>query len=738
MGKIIESVMFCGLLARIFQFAAVGPGCFSETLLRTGNEYLEYRFLVVIIGSAVDHPQTSHLRSLTYRPDIDGLRAIAVLSVVGFHAFPLWIHGGFIGVDIFFVISGFLISTIIFDRIEAGRFSFLEFYGRRVRRIFPALVLILALTYAFGWFALFPYEYEQLGKYIAAGAGFVSNIVLWNDSGYFDNAAGTKPLLHLWSLGIEEQFYIVWPPLVWLAYRCRIRILGFILAIAAASFALNIFGIFIDDVSTFYSPQTRFWELLVGALLAWRTLRGSGRISEFERKMAGLFGQSDPTQTDEQLIAKLRRLQSWSGASLIAVALIFLDKARPFPGWWALLPTIGAALIIAGGPQSGFNRKALSHPVMIWFGLISYPLYLWHWPLLSFAEIIQGAVPSAGIRFTAAAMSVLLAWLTYVLLEKPIRRGMPVGLKKTVPIMLMVIVGGLGYTCYYSRGLPGRSSITNAQTTLSYLAWGQGEFSDSTCRKYFPKFEYCRIAVDAQPTIALIGDSHANHFFLGLAEQYRKKNENLVMLGQAACPPLIDITSGYRGKLDWCKNNSSDALKEIANLPSVHTVILAANWHLYINGSRFAAHYRALPPWEIRVIGKPAEEYNSNVFGEQLRKTIELLERHSKNVILVKQIPELDYEVMNCLAVRPIRSWGKEVRCETSSEEVKAYLKEYETYFDGVLVDEVGLTVWDPYLNFCNDRRCVSVVDGKPLYRDDVHLSKLGSEYFAREILAPH
>jgi peptidoglycan/LPS O-acetylase OafA/YrhL len=686
----------------------------------------------------MDHPQINHPRSLTYRPDIDGLRAIAVLSVVGFHAFPLWIRGGFIGVDIFFVISGFLISTIIFHGIEAGRFSFLEFYGRRVRRIFPALVLILALTYAFGWFALFPNEYEQLGKYIAAGAGFVSNIVLWNESGYFDNAAGTKPLLHLWSLGIEEQFYIVWPPLVWLVWRCRIRILGFTLAIAMASFALNVFGIFIDDVSTFYSPQTRFWELLIGSLLAWRTLHATGKISVFERKIARLLGQSYLTHTDEQLIATFRRLQSWSGACLIAVALLFLDKARPFPGWWALLPTIGAALIIAGGPQSGFNSKLLSHPVMIWFGLISYPLYLWHWPMLSFAQVIQSEVPNAGIRFTAAALSVPLAWLTYVLLEKPIRRGKPIGLKTTVPIVLMAIVGGLGYACYHSRGLPGRSSITNAQTTLSYLAWEQGEFSDSTCRKYFPKFEYCRMAVDAQPTIALIGDSHANHFFLGLAEQYRKKNENLVMLGHSACPPLIDITSRYRGRFDWCKNNSSDALKEIANLPSVHTVILAANWHLYINGSRFAAHYGTFPPWEIRFIGKPGAEDNINVFEGQLRKTIELLERYSKNVIVVKQVPELDYEVMHCLAVRPIRIWGKEARCETPSAEVKVYLKEYETYFDRVLVDEVGVTVWDPYPYFCDDRRCVSVVDGKPLYRDDTHLSKLGSEYFARKILAPH
>ena len=366
--------------------------------------------------------QVSPLASSQYRSDIDGLRAIAVLSVVGFHAFPLGIRGGFIGVDIFFVISGFLISTIIFDGLEAGVFSFSEFYGRRIKRIFPALALILLASYAFGWFALFPHEYAQLGKHIAAGAGFVSNFVLSNESGYFDNLAETKPLLHLWSLGIEEQFYIVWPLLLWLAWRFRIRILGLTVAVAVASFALNIFGIFIDDVPTFYSPQTRFWELLTGSLLAWHRLQGVDETSERQRKVSALLGRFSGRRIAEDFRATARHLQSWSGACLIAFALLFLTKSQPYPGWWALLPTIGAALIIAGGARSGFNRKILSHPVLVWFGLISYPLYLWHWPLLSFARIMVGDVPSAGIRITAVALSVPLAWVTWVLLEKPIRR----------------------------------------------------------------------------------------------------------------------------------------------------------------------------------------------------------------------------------------------------------------------------------------------------------------------------
>ena len=204
----------------------------------------------------------SHLSSPNYRPDIDGLRAIAVLSVVAFHAFPNRFCGGFIGVDVFFVVSGFLISIIIFQNLDRGTFSFTEFYSRRIKRIFPALILILIASYVFGWFALLSDEYKQLGKHIAGGAGFISNFILWKEIGYFDNSAETKPLLHLWSLGIEEQFYIFWPPLLWLAWKRNFNLLTITIVVAVVLFYLNIKGIKKDVVATFYSPQTRFWELL--------------------------------------------------------------------------------------------------------------------------------------------------------------------------------------------------------------------------------------------------------------------------------------------------------------------------------------------------------------------------------------------------------------------------------------------------------------------------------------------
>jgi peptidoglycan/LPS O-acetylase OafA/YrhL len=242
--------------------------------------------IAVRVTMTYNQPHLSHPK---YRPDIDGLRAIAVLSVVAFHAFPNLVKGGLIGVDVFFVISGYIISTIIFENLDRGTFSLAEFYARRIRRIFPALLLVLVASYAFGWFALLADEYKQLGKHIAAGAGFVSNIVLWNEAGYFDNSAETKPLLHLWSLGIEEQFYIVWPLLLWLTWKQKFNLLTITIPLAAASFYLSVKGIGKDEVANFYSPQTRFWELLSGSLLAWMTLYKKDALDSVETKLDDLL-----------------------------------------------------------------------------------------------------------------------------------------------------------------------------------------------------------------------------------------------------------------------------------------------------------------------------------------------------------------------------------------------------------------------------------------------------------------
>jgi peptidoglycan/LPS O-acetylase OafA/YrhL len=361
-------------------------------------------------------------RPITYRPDVDGLRAVAILSVLCFHTFPRFLPGGFVGVDVFFVISGYLISSIILSGLASDRFSLRQFYARRIRRIFPALLVVLAACLAFGWVTLLAGDYEQLGKHVAAAAGFGVNLVLWQESGYFDSAAALKPLLHLWSLGVEEQFYVFWPALLWLAWKRRVNLLALTLSIIAVSFWLGARITNANAAAVFYSPITRLWELLFGCFLALTPTY----VSSFFKK---------PQTRGENL-------KAFAGLFLIAAAVFGLRGSVAYPGWRALLPTAGAFLLISAGPDAWLNRRVLSHPILIGIGLISYPLYLWHWPLLSFVRIM-GLPDLPIIRIALALASIGLAWGTYSFIERPARHSRTattVGLL----LVLMVAIGSAG------------------------------------------------------------------------------------------------------------------------------------------------------------------------------------------------------------------------------------------------------------------------------------------------------
>lgn len=311
-----------------------------------------------------------------YRADIDGLRAIAVLAVVGFHAFPGRFKGGFIGVDIFFIISGFLISSILFSNLENDRFSFVEFYANRIKRIFPALIVVLSACFAFGWFVMFPDEYQQLGKHITAGSAFVSNFGFWQESGYFDTTSELKPLLHLWSLGIEEQFYIVWPLLLWLLWKKRFNLLILAVLITLVSFVYSVRTVLQDPVAAFYSPLSRCWELMIGSILAYQNLHQPLWIEGIAQRATSFLGGNGLMRASKGSNT-LKDVMAFCGMALIVWGFLFITKEKPFPGSWALFPALGTYLIVAAGPQAYFNRTILSRRLLVWVGLISYPLYLW-------------------------------------------------------------------------------------------------------------------------------------------------------------------------------------------------------------------------------------------------------------------------------------------------------------------------------------------------------------------------
>lgn len=478
-----------------------------------------------------------------YRPDIDGLRALAISSVLVFHAFPSSLRGGFVGVDIFFVISGFLISSIIFRGLEEDRFSFSEFYAHRARRIFPALILVLGATAAFGWFALLPDEFKQLGKHLAASTAFLQNMALWSEAGYFDTASELKPLMHLWSLAIEEQFYLIYPLVIWGAWRLRLNVLTTVVLLGALSFALNIKGLDKDAIRTFYVPQTRFWELLAGSLLAYVHLFKQRQCLTVLKRIlftgSVLRHPSAPGDDDRYL----KNLLSLSGLALLLASVTCIRAERPFPGWWALAPVTGAFLVILGGKESWGNRKLLSHPLMVFIGTISYPLYLWHWPLLSFAKILNAETPSAAVRAFALVVSFVLAWMTYRLVERPIRFGPKTATRTAALCLALACIGGLGALVSRLEGVPDRiPSQVRALMNHPEPDWFTRVRGD-VCHLQAPLAnKHADLCLETgKPSIMLWGDSHAASLYMGLRHLQQTSDLGLIQLTQAGCGPVFDL-----------------------------------------------------------------------------------------------------------------------------------------------------------------------------------------------------
>jgi peptidoglycan/LPS O-acetylase OafA/YrhL len=482
-----------------------------------------------------------HLVHPKYRPDIDGLRAVAVLAVVVYHAFPKVVRGGFIGVDIFFVISGYLISTIIFGSFAGAGFSYREFYARRIRRILPALLPVMTATCVVGWYVLLTDEFRELGKHLLASAGFVSNLALWNEAGYFDTAAESKPLLHLWSLAVEEQFYIFWPLFLGLVWRARApvgraRMAWWIGIVGTLSFLLNVATIHRHPEAVFYSPLSRIWELAAGALLAHSALRRTtprGALDSETRVMTGLL--------------------------LIGLGLYFIQKEKTFPGWWAILPVLGACLCISGGPLTWLGRNVLGSRVFVWFGLISYPLYLWHWPLL------------------AVVTAILLAWLTYRFLERPLRKsGSPQVVRWLLICMVALAVAG---AAIYARFIPARHSDPTLQAIASASTdWGYPGAMRLVKRG---NEEIYKIG-DGRNRVLLLGDSHIEQFgprAIQLARTAPDRLSTLYFATRGACPPIPHL---YEDRDPGCAERR-EHMETFARSPEIDTVVLGGCWACYFD-----------------------------------------------------------------------------------------------------------------------------------------------------------
>lgn len=458
----------------------------------------------------------SSLPADRYRRDVDGLRAVAVMLVVNFHGFPDVIPGGFVGVDIFFVISGFLITGIIARELAADRFSLLGFYNRRIRRIFPALIVVLLTVLVLGWLWMLPAPYAALSGDVAASAAFAANIALMLQSGYFDIASAKKPLLHLWSLGIEEQFYLAWPLLLLLFARLRWNLLWVAAAIGAASFALNVAMIGADPVATFYLPFTRAWELLAGAVLAlaWHRL-------------------------DHSEAASNRR--AWLGLALIAVSAAALNTHRAFPGWWALLPVAGSALLLSA-PASWFNRTALSWRPVVGVGLISYPLYLWHWPLLVMFTLIRFEHLTSIQTELTLLLSAVLAWGTYHFIEKPFRFGRPIPFKAASLAGAMAVIAVAGVIVFRNDGFDMR--MPPEIRALASVTTQAGQWRVHRCMldlSHETEFADECVERGRRPLLLLWGDSTAGSLMPGLRKAQQTRDFAIAQFTSSSCAAVLNV-----------------------------------------------------------------------------------------------------------------------------------------------------------------------------------------------------
>jgi len=495
-------------------------------------------------------------KETSYRPDIDGLRAVSILLVVLYHAHPWLTPGGFVGVDVFFVISGFLISRIILSQCDAGRFSLSEFYGRRVRRIVPALLTVLVATGVIGWFVLLPNQFVLLGENILASVAFAANLFQLRQTSYFAPDAADNPLLHLWSLGVEEQFYIVWPLVLLLisASATRRRWIGLV-ALASFCSGLAIFAGHTDWA--FYSPLPRAWELLTGALLADRNLRSKGP----ERRL-------------------IENVLSTIGIAAILIAAFALDRTRLFPGFYVLLPVGGAALIIAS-PNAWVNRLLLSNRPMVWIGLISYPLYLWHWPLFSYLGILRNGVPNFLEIWAAGIVAIVLSILTYRFIELPLRHRAGVVAKLSAG---MAVVGVLGIVTIAAGGFAFRFP-----PQVQEIARIRAEDNEGFRSKCFLQgiaavlAEQC-IEPGAKPLVFLWGDSTAAALYPGLkAAENNRGSFRLAQFTAPGCAPVFD--TGTNTKCDSSARLAYDFLK--SSRPDV--LLLHAQWGAHIDLTKLHA-----------------------------------------------------------------------------------------------------------------------------------------------------
>ena len=638
--------------------------------------------------------------STGYRPDIDGLRAVAVLPVVFYHVFPSGLNAGFLGVDVFFVISGYLITKIIHEGIQSGEFSARKFYARRIRRIFPTLILVLVSTLIFGNLFLFPNELAELGTHVFAGSVFISNFMLWSEVGYFDNSAWEKVLLHLWSLAVEEQFYIVWPLILWVALvwirRPLLIVLGLFFASLITYFALFQF----DPTAAFYFSPSRFWELLAGALVA--------------------------------IFARPCRMPAIKSNTLCILAMTILiaaffagdknDESLPVV---TMLVVLSTAFLIWVGQSTWFNRAILSNRILVWFGLISYPLYLWHWPILAYIRIGQGGSIDISYLngFAAVFAAVGLAWITYRFFESGIRFN-PSRLVVGTLSIAVVVTGGIGLSSSIWSGFPKRLMVDPPLGLTLFQDYPHPQ-QDGSCNHLSSDVRAlwaCVISAPLNPDVVLIGDSHANQYY----EPFRNlvPSQTILNLSEPGCLPFNSF-----GSLD-CQKKQEEVLNFLADQQDLRSIVVTGYF------SFLAAGFQGENREGYRVAAELSPERKAK-FIENGRGFLNKLTDLNATIYVLGDIPDLVERPSACLTVKgflisSLRIPQKQSLihqdddCFINANDFSERNEEFRDLLYSLLMEYPEIKFFEAKNAVCTAEACYAIRDGLPLYWNSDHLTLEG------------
>lgn len=630
----------------------------------------------------------------SYRADIDGLRAVAVLAVLGFHAFPGYAPGGFWGVDVFFVLSGYLITALLRTEAAQGSFSFANFYTRRIRRLFPAAITVVAAVCIAGYFLLFSHEFALLARHGIASLFFAENVLLAQEVGYFDVEAAAKPLLHFWSLAVEEQFYLLWP-LMLLPVARRPGGAGVLIAVLVlVSFLVTLFGDW-GAAWRFYSPLTRAWELGAGAALA-------------------CYGRH------RRLPLRAARPRTADVLSLLALAMLVLliligPRGQAHPGWITILPVLATTVLLATGPFALVNRRLLALRPAVWIGLISYPLYLWHWPLLSYTLIVTGDRGSTLTRLALLALSFALAAATWRWIERPLRFTWPA--RRAVIVLIgAALLLGLAIASAVAFRPPQTDRVQAAiEAQLEGVQWQYT--ANDLCKRRHPRHftAFCMQKGDADPVILFAGNSYANHLFPGIAQHARFAN--VPMLAFGTCEISRRFPFGIHGK-DQC----DDQLRMAATYDSIELIVVGNQWSLFDDQGRMTDLQPGDP-------GTPSDYPDARGYREGLRRTFALLAKRGVPVVIFGPKPELGYDAARCYG-RPLRPPAQ--TCVTGRAAFEARAAGTVAMLRGIAAEFPNVHYFDLTPLFCDANRCsYRTREGLPYLRDTGHFSVIGSRYVA-------